>query len=104
MNFEKCVLYRVVFAAPEEIKPLLAFCMLKFVVCEEKKTLLIKAPDPSLAYKINSSMAGEMGQKIYNLGIDRYSIDNSQGSLAIYEFNGTEFSFLRYSTIENLTI
>ena len=104
MNFEKCILYRIVFAAPEEIKSLLAFCLLKFVICEEKKTLLIKTPDPLVAYKINSSLAGEMGNKVHNLGIDRYLIYNSEGSLALYQFDGLGFNFLGYSSIEQLTI
>lgn len=105
MNFEKCLLHRVVFAAPEEVRSLLAFCLVKFTVCEEKKALLIKAPNPFVAYRINSSMAGEMGRKVNNLGIDRYSIDNSQGSLALYQFDGSSFNFSGYySNLEKLTI
>ncbi len=104
MNFEKCLLSRVIFAASEEVRSLLDFCLLKFAICEEKKTLLIKAPDPFVAYKINSSMAGNMGKKVYNLGIDRYLIDNSQGSLALYQFNGSSFNFLSYSNTSELTI
>ncbi|MGF1489652.1 MAG: hypothetical protein ACFBSE_21410 [Prochloraceae cyanobacterium] len=104
MNFEKCVLYRVAFAAPDEVRSLLAFCLVKFAVHEEKKTLLIKAPDPFVAYKINSSMAKEMGIKVNNLGIDRYSIDNSRGSLSLYEFDGSSFVFSGYSSLQKLKL
>lgn len=102
MDFKKCVLYRVIYAAPVAIQSLFSFCLLKFVICQGKKTLLIRSPNSFTADRINENMTGIMGKKVLNLGIDRYLIDDGEGILSLYLFKGKSFTFIRDSSAARL--
>ena len=97
MNIDELVLDRVIGVAPSSVRLVLPFCELGFVICQGKKTLIIKCLNSFAANRINNAMFTEMGTKVNKLGIERYLIDNGEGFMALHSFIRGNFLFVGYS-------
>ncbi len=97
MSIDELVLDRVIAAAPESVRLVLLFCELGFVICQGKKTLIIKCPNTFAADRINNAIFAGMGQRVNRLGINQYLIDNGEGFTALHSFIRNNFLFVGYS-------
>ncbi len=86
----KLVLDRFIEAAPDNVRLVLLFCDLSFVICQGKKTLSIKCPnsfasDPAgispRRARINNAIFAGMGQRINTLGIEVAALVPLRGTL-----------------------
>ncbi len=94
---DEIVLDKFIEAAPENVRLVLLFCDLRFVICQSKKTLSIKCPNSFASDRINNAMFDRFGKRVSQLGIHSYLIDNGEGFIALHSYIRGNFLFVGYS-------